>query len=90
MADLRALRRLPPPPVPVLVGIAGEETIVDNAAIRRLSGAWPGARLETYAGARHELLMERATIRARFLDATVDAFAHARTPAPVGRQASGG
>lgn len=90
MADLRALRRLPPPGVPVLVGIAGEETIVDNAAIRRLAGAWPGARLETYAGARHELLMERAAIRARFLDATVDAFAHGRTPAPVGRHASGG
>jgi lysophospholipase len=52
------------------VGIAGEETIVDNAAIRRLAASWPAARTETYPTARHELLMERPEIRRAFLDAT--------------------
>jgi lysophospholipase len=69
LADLRALRRLPPPAVPLLLGLAGEETIVDNAAIRRLARGLPTARIETYAGARHELLMERPSVRSRFLDA---------------------
>jgi lysophospholipase len=70
LADLRVLRRMPAPSVPVLVGIAGEETIVDNAAIRRLAASWPAARTETYPTARHELLMERPEIRRAFLDAT--------------------
>jgi lysophospholipase len=82
LADLRALRRLPPPQVPVLVGIAADETIVDNAAIRRLARGWPAVRLETYAGARHELLMERAEIRTRFLD-TAEAHRASAAPAPV-------
>lgn len=74
LADIRSLRRLPPPPVPVLVGIAGEETIVDNLAIRRLATPWPGARVESYPAARHELMMERAEIRTRFLAATESHF----------------
>jgi lysophospholipase len=84
LAELRRLRSLPPPPVPVLVGLAGEETIVDNGATLRLARGWPGARLETYAGARHELLMERADVRSRFLDAALDLFSEtARAPAPA-------
>lgn len=85
LAELRALRSLPPPPVPTLVGIAGEETIVDNSAIRRLAATWPGARLETYAGARHELLMERAGIRDRFLE-EVTAHFGVREPAPASNE----
>jgi len=84
LAELAALRRLPPPPVPVLVGLAAGETIVDNAAILRLARAWPGARIETYPGARHELLMERPAIRDRFLDALDETFAAAaRAPHPA-------
>jgi lysophospholipase len=87
LADLRRLRRLPPPPVPVLVGIAGEETIVDNLAIHRLAAAWPAARIETYDGARHELLMERAATRAAFLAATEARFTAASTPRPAAASA---
>jgi lysophospholipase len=87
MADLRALRRLPAPSVPLLVGLAGEETIVDNAAIRRLARRLPTARLETYAGARHELLMERESIRTRFLDAAEALYGAA---APAETRASSG
>jgi lysophospholipase len=83
LADLRRLRRLPPPTVPVLVGIAGEETIVDNLAIHRLASSWPRARVETYDGARHELLMERPKTRAAFLAETEALFTAASTPRPA-------
>jgi lysophospholipase len=87
MADLRALRRLAPPALPVLVGLAGQETIVDNAAARRIVRALPDARIETYAGARHELLMERAETRTRFLDAAEALY---RAAAPAAAPASSG
>jgi lysophospholipase len=83
LADLRRLRRLPPPPVPVLVGMAGEETIVDNLAIHRLASPWPLARIETYDGARHELLMERAEVRGRFLAAATRRFAETASAPPA-------
>jgi len=69
LAETRRLRTLPPPSVPVYVGIAADETVVDNGAARRLASSWPGIRVETYAGARHELLMERPEVRERFLAA---------------------
>ena len=87
LADLRALRALPAPAIPILVGLAGEETIVDNEATRRFARRLPTARIETYPGARHELLMERTALRGRFLDATDDLFAAAardRAPASSG------
>jgi lysophospholipase len=87
LTELRRLRSLPQPPVPVLIGLAGDETIVDNAATLRLVQDWPDARVETYKGARHELLMERAGIRDRFLDAAFDLFSHpvrAHAPASSG------
>jgi lysophospholipase len=83
LADLRRLRRLPAPPVPVLVGIAGEETIVDNLAIQRLAAGWPAARVETYAAARHELLMERLETRTAFLAETEALFTAAGAPRPA-------
>jgi lysophospholipase len=79
LAELRRLRALPPPPVPVLLGLAGDETIVDNAASLRLARAWPHIRIEHYPGARHEILMERADIRTRFLDTALDLFAAPET-----------
>jgi lysophospholipase len=87
LADLRRLRRLPPPPIPVLVGIAGAETIVDNAAILRLTASWPAARVETYPDARHELLMERAGIRTPFLAAAEELFTAAGQPRPAAASA---
>lgn len=60
-------------PLPVLMIVAGAESIVSNAAIERLS-----ARLKTGAhlripGARHEILMERDVYRSQFW-AAFDAF----------------
>ena len=76
-AGLREIGRFatqPPPEVPVLVGLAGADTVVDNAAIARLAGRWREVKIETYPGARHELMMERAEVRDRFLDAAVRHF----------------
>lgn len=78
-AAMRAVTRMEQPafadqvPVPVLMVVAGAESIVSNAAIERLS-----ARLKTGAhlripGARHEILMERDVYRSQFW-AAFDAF----------------
>ncbi len=73
LTETRHLRTIPKPAVPAYVGVAGADTIVDNRAIRRVAATWSGVRLEDYEGARHELLMERAEIRDRFLH-TVEAL----------------
>lgn len=51
--------------LPVLVFVAQEERIVDNAAIARFVDALPSGRLVEISGSRHELLCERDTPRLR-------------------------
>ena len=67
LSETRRLRALPPPDVPALIGIGTEEAIVDERAIRTIARHWPEARLQTYEGARHELLMEGPEVREPFL-----------------------
>lgn len=82
-AALRASRYFTGPdfpdsvPVPVLMALAGAETVVSNAAAERLS-----LRVKTIAhvrisGARHEILMERDVFRDQFW-AAFDAFVRGR------------
>lgn len=52
--------------VPVLMVIAGQDTLVDNRASRRAGQRMPDCRLIVSADARHEILMERDDIRAAF------------------------
>ncbi len=59
--------------VPVLFGKAADDVVVSRSAIGRMAGLVPGARIETYARARHELLMERDEVRDAFL-ADIDGF----------------
>ena len=59
--------------MPVLVVLAGSDTVVDNRAARRLALALPQGRLLEITGARHELLREHDTARIALWDA-VDAF----------------
>lgn len=54
--------------IPVVVGVAGAEKLVDNEAVMRVAGQIPGARTEQFEGAMHELLMETDPVRARALD----------------------
>ena len=77
MASIAALRRAAPRiAVPVLVALAGDERVVDNAAICRFAGLVPQAELLVLEGARHELLQEHDEVRTR-LWAAIDAFLQA-------------
>ncbi len=53
--------------LPVLALLAGADRLVSNRAARRVLARLPAARIETVAGARHELLRERDPIRAACL-----------------------
>lgn len=79
-ASLRSIARLHRPDiaagiqVPVLIVSAGEERVVENAAQHRIvRDGLPRGRLETIAGARHEILCETDDVIARFW-AHFDAF----------------
>lgn len=77
LREIAALRRLPPPPCPVQVWLGQDEAIVDAAAVTRLVARWPGARLETMPGARHEVLMEGPARRAEVVATAARLFAAA-------------
>ncbi|GAB4120081.1 MAG: alpha/beta hydrolase [Rhodothalassiaceae bacterium] len=51
---------------PTLFVLSGADRVVDNDRARRLARVMPNARLVEIAGARHEILMERDDLRARF------------------------
>ncbi|MFD1912396.1 alpha/beta fold hydrolase [Halodurantibacterium flavum] len=67
LRETAALRRLPSPAVPAYVALGSEERIVSDSAIRARVARWPGAVLEEYPSARHEIMMERPHLRDRFL-----------------------
>ncbi|MCC6000932.1 MAG: alpha/beta hydrolase [Pararhodobacter sp.] len=74
LAEMADLLRSPAPDVPALIGIAGNDRIVSNEAIRARASGWPGAELAEYPGAEHELLMERPDVRVDFLDRILGLF----------------
>ncbi|MFE0756443.1 alpha/beta fold hydrolase [Inquilinus sp. NPDC058860] len=59
-------REAPSIGVPVLMLLAGQERLVDNAASRRVAQRMPQCRVSVYPDARHEILMERDDIRSAF------------------------
>lgn len=63
LAEMAALARQPAPPVRALIGLGDNERVVEPGAIRRRAAGWPSAQLVDYAGAEHELLMERPETR---------------------------
>ncbi|MEQ9334711.1 alpha/beta hydrolase [Thalassobaculum sp.] len=58
---------------PALLALAGQETIVSNAAIEAAAARLPDARLVRFPDAKHEILREREPVRRAFW-AAVDAF----------------
>lgn len=58
-----------PVQIPCLIGIAGEDRLVDNRAIRKLAAAIPLSTLLELDDARHEIMMERDPIRDAFFNA---------------------
>ena len=79
-AMMRAMRRSKRPGFleglarPIMIGLAGEEKIVSNDALEKAAARLPQAELKRYAGARHEILMERDEIRRAFLRDTIAFF----------------
>ncbi|MDO5614137.1 MAG: alpha/beta hydrolase [Paracoccus sp. (in: a-proteobacteria)] len=71
------LAALPSPQLPVLVSLGGAEKIVSASAIRDRCARWTGAQLLETPGARHEIMIEAAPLRDRFLTAATDLFAAA-------------
>lgn len=81
LSEARALARLPAPACPTLTYLGTEERIVCPDAIRTRMDRWPGGRLELIEGARHEVMMERPSTRARVFDQAAAHFlAHTAPP----------
>ena len=55
--------------IPVLIGVAGEDQIIDNAILRRTARNLPRGRMLEIQGARHEILMEADVYRNQFFEA---------------------
>jgi len=59
---------------PLLVGIAENETIVDNNEVEKAATKIKGIKLITLQNSKHEILMEKDEIRDIFLDETLQLF----------------
>ncbi|MGI9169318.1 MAG: alpha/beta fold hydrolase [Caulobacteraceae bacterium] len=67
---------------PVTVVAAGEDALVDNAALRRVTARLPAGRFVEISGARHEILHETDTLQAPFWREFDDLAARVAPPAP--------
>ncbi len=74
LAEMRALARLPSPPVPCVTALGGHERIVLPSAIEERMARWPGGELIRVPGAEHEILMETDALRDRFLSRAMALF----------------
>ncbi len=74
LQECAALSRHPSPAIPMLCAFGGRERIVEVGPIRDRVAQWPGARLDVYDGAEHELLMERPALREAFIQSAVALF----------------
>ena len=72
--ECHALAQMPAPALPALVALGTQERIVDTGPIHARMALWPAGKLDLYAGAEHEVLMERAAHRARFFDSACTLF----------------
>ncbi|MBV1867756.1 MAG: alpha/beta hydrolase [Marinosulfonomonas sp.] len=75
LRETRALRSMPPPPVPTLTFLGSDETIVDPGAIHQVMDNWPNGELRMVEGAEHEVMMEIPAIQRDFFNATAQHFA---------------
>ncbi len=74
LRECDALARLPSPTCPMLCGLGSLERIVEVPPITGRVAKWPGAKLDMYDGAEHEVLMERPALRDTFLQRAVALF----------------
>jgi lysophospholipase len=67
--ELWRKERLKSVAIPCVIGLAGRENFVSNAAIRKAASIMPNAKLLEFPDSRHEILMESDEIRNKLLDA---------------------
>lgn len=72
--EMAALARLPSPALPCRIALGSAERVVSAPAIRQRHARWPGATLDLYDGAEHEVMMERPLHRDRFHARALDLF----------------
>lgn len=73
--EMQALQALPAPATPAFTALGTSERIISPRAVRRRMAAWPQGRLELFAKAEHEVMMELPAHRGRFLAETSAFFA---------------
>lgn len=76
--ECAALAALPAPDLPCYCGLGSNERIVAPRAIHARMARWPKGKLDLFADAEHELMMETAAHRARFYDGCAATFDAAR------------
>jgi len=69
-----ALAARPSPDLPCFTGVGGRERIIHVPAVHERMARWSKGRLEVFANAQHEIMMEGAATRARFFDDCVATF----------------
>ncbi len=74
LREMRVLRRMPLPRLPVLTSIGSRERVVDVPAIRHIMARWPGGTLDVVEGAEHEIMMEGPAIRSAYYDRVTGFF----------------
>lgn len=82
LVECRRLHGARSPQVPGLVLLGSAEKVVDTDVIRDRMRRWPSARLEVFAGAEHEVLMESAAMREHAYDMIAAFFDTHRQVAP--------
>lgn len=72
--EFDAIAGLPRPSLPVRTYLGTQESIVSADAIHRMHAHWPSGELRVIKGAKHEIMMEAAHLRRKFIDETLDFF----------------
>lgn len=74
LAECGALARLPAPDLPCFTALGTAEKIVDVAPVHLRMATWPKGRLELFAAAEHEVMMETPATRKAFFDQAAALF----------------
>lgn len=75
LQECGALSNLPAPDVPCVAALGTAERVVATLPIHLRMAGWKNGRLDLYAGAEHEVMMETPGHRARFFDGAATLFA---------------
>lgn len=78
LSECALLALAPSPKVPTLTALGTAEKVVDPGPIHARMARWPDGRLDIYAGAEHEIMMETPDHRGRFFDSVAKLFGENR------------